>query len=451
MSDQFDSETGSGQPRSQRNGHTTNGANGNSHSKAQINGNAAQSGFDFWTAIDILVRRWHWMIIGGILGGAAFFVLGWLFLIKPKFTATVQLLRYETPATSDSLRGAPLSPETFSGLIASPDLLRRVGEKVNPPIPPEKLVKQMKIDPQPDSDIVKVYVAAAEPQQAVDLANLYAGETVAYTKQLQAKQAAEIANSYLKKQLSDMDRDIIELRQQFLGGPVSQEVSNKLAQVGGDVTALNRQLADNSRPSLLTMRLSEKLQSSLAELTDLTSKYTDMHPLVQQKRSQIETLKEEITASETNSSPLSATGLASIGPGGRRVYDPQMELIQSKLRSLEDARIGMANREREAELFAADPPGIVRVFAPANLKTTQTNHRRIKIGIVTIFGGLVGMGFSLGLILLSEVIDNRLRTSDDLKRVTKLPVLTTLGDLNRMHDGSKTQWHFERGQNFKAA
>ncbi len=442
MSDQFDSENGSGQPRSTRNGHSVHGANGNSHSRAQVNGSSTQSGFDFWTVVDVLVHRWHWMVIGGILGGAAFFVLGWLFLIKPKFTSTVQLLRYEAPAASDSLGGAPLSQETFSGLITSPDLLRRVGEKVNPPIPPEKLIKQMKIDPQPESDIVKVYVAATTPQQAVDLANLYADETVAYTKELQARQAAELANSYLKKQLADMDRDIIALRQQFLGGPVSQEVSNKLEQIGGDVSALNRQLAETTRPSLLTMRLSEKLQTSLAELTDLTSKYTDMHPLVQQKRSQIETLKEEITASETNSSPLSASGLASIGPGGRRVYDPQMELIQSRLRSLEDARIGMANREREAELFAEDPPGIVRVFAPANLKTTETNHRRIKIGIVTIFGGLVGMGFSLGLILLSEVIDNRLRTSDDLKRVTKLPVLTTLGDLNRMHDGMKTQWAF---------
>lgn len=445
MSDKSETDFNSAEPGAKRNGtphSTANGHQGHSGAThARTNGHAPAGGFDVWTVADILVHRWHWLIIGAILGCAGFFVLGWLVLIKPKFTATVQLLRYESPATSESLRGTPLSSETFAGLIASPDLLRRVGEKIDPPVPPERLAKQMKVDPQPESDLIKVLFAAGDPDQAVKLANFYAEQTVAYTKELQAKQAAEIANNYLQKQLAQMDNDIMALQDQFRGRMPGQ-VSNKLAQVSGEVNALNQNLSGNTRPSLLTMRLSEKLQTSLAELTDLTSKYTDMHPLVQQKRSQIETLQQQITSSATNSNPLSPTGLASIGPNGQPVYDPAMELIHAKLRSLEDARVGMATREREAELFAADPPGMVRVFAPANLKTVQSNHRRIKIGIVSIFGGLVGMGFSLGLILLTEVMDNRLRTADDLKRVTKLPVLTTLGDLNEMHDRSKTQWAF---------
>ncbi|MGN6643825.1 MAG: SLBB domain-containing protein, partial [Verrucomicrobiota bacterium] len=195
-------------------------------------------------------------------------------------------------------------------------------------------------------------------------------------------------------------------------------------------------------PSLLTMKLSEKLQSSLADLSELTSKYTDMHPLVQQKRAQIDSLKNQINSSATNTfGPLSATGLAALGTGPS-AYDPNLEIIQAKLRSLEDARITLANREREAELFANNPPGIVRVFAPATLKTVQSNHRRLKIGLVSIFGGILGMGFSLGLILLTEAMDNRLKSTDDLKRVTRLPVLTTLGDLNEMEEQSRTQWAF---------
>ncbi|MBC8096158.1 MAG: SLBB domain-containing protein, partial [Akkermansiaceae bacterium] len=439
MSEHFESEPNSAEAGAKKNGASRNGHNGASH--ARTSGSAASGGFDAWTVVDILARRWHWLIIGGILGGAAFFTLGWMFLIKPKFTATVQLLRYDTPATSEALRGTPLSSETFAGLIASPDLLRRIGDKIDPPIPPEKLVKQMKVDPQPESDLIKVFFAAANPTQAVTLANIYAQETVAYTKELQARQAAEVANNYLKKQLAEMDQDITTLHDEFRGRPMSSQVSNKLAQVSGELNALNQNLAGNTRPSVLTLRLSEKLQTSLAELTDLTSKFTDAHPLVQQKRSQIESLQAQITTSASNVDPLSATGLANIGSTGR-AYDPAMELIQSKLRSLEDARIGMANRQREAEMFANDPPGVVRIFAPANLKTVQSNHRRIKTGMVTIFGGLIGMGLSLGLILLTEVMDKRLRTADDLKRVTKLPVLTTLGDLNQMHDGSRTQWAF---------
>ncbi|MGN6554262.1 MAG: SLBB domain-containing protein, partial [Verrucomicrobiota bacterium] len=357
-------------------------------------------------------------------------------------TATVQLLRYETPATGENLQGTPLSSETFAGLIAAPDLLRRVGEQVDPPIPPEKLIKQMKIDPQSESDIVKIYFAASDPMQAVNLANRYAEESVAYTKNLQARQAAEIANNYLKKQVAEMDQDITALHEQFRALPMAGQLTNKLAQISGDLNTLNQNLSSPSRPSLLTMKLSEKLQSSLADLSELTSKYTDMHPLVQQKRAQIDSLKNQINSSATNTfGPLSATGLAALGTGPS-AYDPNLEIIQAKLRSLEDARITLANREREAELFANNPPGIVRVFAPATLKTVQSNHRRLKIGLVSIFGGILGMGFSLGLILLTEAMDNRLKSTDDLKRVTRLPVLTTLGDLNEMEEQSRTQWAF---------
>jgi len=186
----------------------------NGNSSSQQNGHAS-SLLDGWTVLDMMAQRWHWLVVGVILGGAAMFVLGWLVAIKPKFTATVQLLRYETPATGDSLKGTPISPETFASLIVSPDLLRNIGERSDPPIPPEKLIKQIKVDPQPDSDIVKVYFAASDPQQAVTLANLYSEDVVEFTRDLQARQAAQVASNYLQKQVLEMDHDITALRNSF--------------------------------------------------------------------------------------------------------------------------------------------------------------------------------------------------------------------------------------------
>ncbi|HYG24099.1 MAG TPA: polysaccharide biosynthesis/export family protein [Verrucomicrobiae bacterium] len=438
MNEGFETDAGR---NTSHNGNTAPG-NARTNGHAHRNGQAVQGGFDVWTVADILTHRWHWLVIGGILGAAAFFALGWVYLIKPKFTATVQLLRYEPPGGSDAITGSALSTETFASLIASPDLLREVGAALQPPIPPERLVKQMKIDPQPDSDLVKVLVAAGDPASAVKIANLYAERTVAYTKDLQSKKAAELANNYLKQQVLEMDKDIGALQNEFKGSAMPAPISNKLEEVSGNLNALNANLALTSRPSLLTLRLSEKLQTSLAELSELTSKYTDLHPAVVQKRDQINLLQEQIKSSAQNTDPLSPTGLASIGPGGQNAYDPNRDLIHGKLRALEDARIGLANRQREAELYASNPPGMVRVFAPANLKTVQSNHRRLKTGIVTIFGGCMGMALSLGLILLTEAFDRRLRTADDLKRVTKLPVLTTLGDLNSMAEKDRTQWAF---------
>lgn len=415
--------------------------------RVELNGHAPAAAIGFWTIADLVARRWHWLVIGGILGFAGIFELTWLYL-PPKFTALTQLLRYETPAQSDFLKTTPLSSETFAGLIASPDVLRRVAARMARPLPPEVLVKSLKVDADDDSDIVKVYWSARDPRDAVELANLYSGEVVSFTKELQSRQAGEVADDYLKKQVAAMDQDILALHDQFRGLPVSDPLTNKLAQVGNDLNALGQHLSEAPRVSMLTVKLTEKLQTSLAELSDLTLRYTDAHPLVEQKRAQIAALKEQISQASTNAGvgsglPVNGLGRAYfLGPDGKPMLDPDYEVILAKLHALEDARVRIADRQREAELYANDPPGAVRVVAPANLKTIRSNHRRIKIGLASMFGGCLGVGCSLGLMLLVEVFERRLKTVDDVQRVTRLPVLTTLGDLNRMPGGSRAQWAF---------
>src|SRR5262249_31201534 len=95
---------------------------------------AAPKPFDFWIALDILSQRWYWLVLGSILCAIGFFYLG-AKVVKPKFTASAQLLRSETP---EFFKASQLTPETFAGLIKSPELLRRVGQQSNPPLPAEK-------------------------------------------------------------------------------------------------------------------------------------------------------------------------------------------------------------------------------------------------------------------------------------------------------------------------
>src|SRR5215510_11292036 len=111
--------------------------------------------FDGWVVANVLARRWVWLMFGGLLGALGFFYLA-VNYVQPKFTASAQLLRFDTSAGGNDLFKTPLSAETFSGLIRSPDLLKRVGEQAAPPLPPEKLFKCIKVDPEPDSDMVKV-------------------------------------------------------------------------------------------------------------------------------------------------------------------------------------------------------------------------------------------------------------------------------------------------------
>src|SRR5437879_4716945 len=136
--------------------------NGYAVARPATNGHAPKTRLDAWSVFDLLARRWYWMVLGSAVCAGAFFLLGDS-LVKEKFTANAQLLRYEAPGLTEGMKPPPLTADTFAALIRSPELLRTVGDQAVPPIPPAQLVRYIKIDPAPDSDIVKVALASRNP------------------------------------------------------------------------------------------------------------------------------------------------------------------------------------------------------------------------------------------------------------------------------------------------
>src|SRR5215469_2147003 len=237
MNEDFEENAGQSASRDEENfasGSRGPGVSVNGNPGRYVNGHSRprRKTLDFWTVADIFARRWHWLVVGGIFAAGGFFMFGWLH-IQPRFIATAELLRYETPGTSDFLKTTPLTQETFAELITTPELLRRAGAKAQPPLSADDLNKRLKVDPQVESDFVKVYLSASTAEEAVQLANDYANEVTRYTSELQATQAAQVADTYLKEEVQQMDNDVAELRSQFSGMPEeASQASNKLAQVG---------------------------------------------------------------------------------------------------------------------------------------------------------------------------------------------------------------------------
>jgi protein involved in polysaccharide export with SLBB domain/capsular polysaccharide biosynthesis protein len=422
MNEDFDQNGSSSAPRGDGNDASHNGTasatlNGNGYSRRRKN-------FDIWSAAEILAHRWHWPIVCGILAGGAFFTLGW-FYVQPKFTAVAELLRYETPGTSDFLKTQPLTQQTFSEVLAAPELKKRAGENSKPPLSQDEISKRLRIDPIDESDIVRVYLTASTPQEAVDLANIYGEQATNYTSQMQAKQAGELANMYLRQQVEQMDTNITELAAQFRGMPQALQGTNKQSS------------AFSGESAFLVQKLKENLQAAQVELMGDLDKFQEIHPTVIAARKKVETLKKEIAEASG-----AGTGAASVITPGGDVVQPDVEVIKARLRSLEEARVNLEQHQNEAALYAANPPGVIKLFAPAELKTVKSGHRKIKIGALTIFGGGVGMAFGLLLVCLIEITDRRVRTPEDIRRVTKLPLLTTLGELEDMDEEAKTQWAF---------
>jgi capsular polysaccharide biosynthesis protein len=416
--------------------------NGSSNGSSSSNGHSPLPKIDFWLVLDMLRQSWYWILLGGAVCAGVFFFLGSQ-VVKPKFIASGQLQRFESPGMSEFLKTAPVTAETFVSLIRSPDLFREVGVKAQPSISSEGLSKSIRIDPEPDSDMVKILLSAPDARRAVDLLNLYANEAVEYTKELQRAQFGKLANDYLKQQVEQMDKDINALDQQFRGLPEAGLVTGKLAEIGGGISALSTNLGASRPSSVVVAKQRERLEAAFGELSDLLVKYTEMHPLVQEKEALIKSLQSQVAAYSTNTSPTVGATAAAATPAVRSGgSDPNRDILSRKLLTREEGRLQLVKQLREAEWFAENPPGMVRVHAPANLATTKSNMRKLKILFLGAFGGMFGLAASMSLVLIAEFTSNRLRTTEDVKRVAGLPVLTGLGNLNQMDLADRSHWAF---------
>lgn len=403
---------------------------------------SANSGIEAWDVIDLLVRHWRLLaftslLCAGLAGFAGKKVFG------PKYTASAQLIRYTTPGADDFFNSTEtMTPDTFAGLLRSPELLRTTAQKLDPPVAPDKLGKSLKIDPDPESDMITVSLAAPTAGGAVDALNLYLNDAVDYTRSLQATQATLVAHAYLKKQVEQMDGDIGSLDNEFRSMAAPAVITNKLGQIKSQLNDLSRDVDAGAAGAALIPAEKARLNQAEGELAGLLGMYTELHPLVQQKESEISALQNKIAQQSTNAPPAVVASAAATGNTLPTATTAELDTIRTKLVALEDGRVQMLNRERQAELYAATPPGMARVFAPATLKSVRRSLRGVKIGVAAVLGWVFGLGGGLFLTTFGELFDARLKTTGDLRRVAKLPVLTSLPDLDNMDAQERSQWAF---------
>ena len=117
-------------------------------------------------------------------------------------------------------------------------------------------------------------------------------------------------------------------------------------------------------------------------------------------------------------------------------------LIRSKLDALTKSRAILAGRQDEAHQYQQNSDGYYRVFQPATLQDINGRARWIKMLMIALGAGLLGMLAAAAVIVIVEATDDRLKTAADVKRVTGLPVLASLGDLNQMTPAEKETWAF---------
>ncbi len=355
---------------------------------------------------EAVLRRWYWLLLAGLFVGASVYVVTHHFW-RDSYTASVQLMRFENLNSTEFYKPRQLTDHTFASLLKAPELIQRISEKAQPRTTPYGLSARVTVSPGKESDIVTIMVDGKNLQETVQLANLYANEAEKYTREIQQKEASE-ANEKLKAQLSLTDAELATNAQALNSLPSS---AVKAARPSG----------------------TDKLQMAYDDLVVLQTKYTDVHPLVIQKLREIERLKVQGESQK----------VTPVQPGAKpRVGEKNSEIIASEAQGLANTRVTLAARQREAQMFTTNAPGYCNLFAPATDRDVSVKKSQPKVIFMTVIGGLAGFMGALVIVLLAALMDSRLKGSRDVERVTDLPILATLGNLNDMSPSEQRSWAF---------
>jgi protein involved in polysaccharide export with SLBB domain/capsular polysaccharide biosynthesis protein len=385
--------------------------------------------FDVWAVFDFWLRRWRWLAGWTVVlafAGAGVARLVW----SRSYTATAQLIHYEPSAIDDTFHPRDLATPSLILMLQSPGLLEQVGAQLQPPVAAKDLAERLQITLDRNNDVATVTATGASRDEAIDLARRFCAAAIAYTQAMQRTEATE-AGETVRLQLAQVESEIAAA---LATVPVSSRVT---------VAALAEA---PEGPGLAARDLATRIQVARDQLDDLLVRYTDAHPLVREQRAQLTALEEiQRRSAATDSHPPAGARPAAgpeISPAFYGHITPEEIALGERFRTLEGNRAMLRSRQEAIQPFRDNPPGYFRVLLSVAADPTLRHDHRLEILLCGCLGAFFGLIGSAGQVLLGEFLDNRLKTRADVRRVTALPLLATLGDLRGLSPAERDQWAF---------
>jgi protein involved in polysaccharide export with SLBB domain/capsular polysaccharide biosynthesis protein len=386
--------------------------------------------FDAWAVFDIWARRWRWVAAWTVVMAiAGAFVARTIW--SRSFASTAQLIRYEPSSVDDSYRPRALAAPSLVVMLQAPGLLEEVGAHLQPPVSAKELAEHLEITLDRNNDVVTVTATGRSRDETVDTVNRFCAAAIAYTQTIQRLEATE-AGDNLNRQLAEVENEIAATRRAI---PAAGAAAVAALESGPETAAE------------VKSDLPQRIQAAREQLEDLLTRYTDAHPLVREQRARLAALEEDQrqAASSASNGPAAGSRAAhplATAPLFYNRITPEEVAMGERLRPLEANRALLIERQRAIQPFRENPPGYFRVLLSAAANPTQMLRYRLEIVLFAGLGALLGFFGSAAQILLGEFLDNRIKTRSDVRRVTGLPLIATLGNLKRMAPASQEQWAF---------
>jgi chain length determinant protein EpsF len=328
----------------------------------------------------------------------------------------------------------------------------------------ELLQKKVDVVPSRESSVLNITFKASDPQFAAAVANAFAEEYMRINVQLKVepmKKATTYFNSQLKllrdnveaaqaklskyqqehgivsvdnrldvesMRLNDLSAQLVQAQAQSMEANSRQSVARGMGSTSPDVTA---------SPVVQNLRVNLAQQES--KLAELGQRLGRNHPQYQSASAEVARLRaglNEQTALVTSSVSNNANVFAqreaalrtALGEQKAKVLQlnrqrDEMNVLNKDVESAQRAFDQAAQRVSQTRIEGGSDQSDVSVLNPAVAPTEPAGPRVL---LNTVLSLLLGSMLGIGIAMLSEMFDRRVRSAADLAEVAHIPVLATI-------------------------
>ncbi len=348
-----------------------------------------------------ILKRWAWLLILGLILGAAGGYGGSLYQTAVYQTST-RVLVMSAPQQSSSdltyLNEQQLT-QTYMQLLTTTPILGGTSERLGYSVS----AKQIKVQQSQGTQIIEIAVEDTDPQQAVDIANTLVTILLEESEKLQAGRYATMEES-LQAQITQMESQIASLQSQ-VEKVSTQSVQDQLNDVEAQMVPLQDEVSTIQQElATLNPAYTQEQKKRVAELETQLAKIQPLLDLYQQIYSNLVVLGTPNEGGNNTRLTQSQTTLA--------LYQ---QIYVNLLSSMESVRLARLQNtptivQIEAAIFPNEP------IRPRPL----TN---------TMLAGAVGLMLAAGIVFLIEYLDNTLKNPEDILRYLDLPVIGYIAEM----------------------
>jgi capsular polysaccharide biosynthesis protein len=427
-----------------------------------------EKGIDLREILNVLKKRCKLIIVMTILCGSAAGLVSY-FILPPVYQAETLLMVTQatdkvqaattTASTDDNnldnlnnvSRLPVLTMNTYLGQLKSEDLMNRIIKKLHLNCSVGSLAGMINAQVLQDSNLIQIDVTNTNPVLASRIANTLSDEYLRImTEKNEEQMSRSVAFLEEQKKLNDKELNKAEEKlQQFMtqtgGVAVLQAKSTKMSedsvtansnlkntrveiqQLNSSVNAINQELAstpeyvsvdqlDGSTGNIIKTQqvnpvyatLSQQLAEKKAALAEKQGQYSALNAQVKRLNVQVRQLNTELAQQAD--------------PASKQL---EQDKLQSEVDRLKKTSETLAQKGTETRISKSIDLGntSVQVVSTASIPTVPVKPNKILNICIALVLGLATFTF---LAFLLEYLDNTIKTSEDITRELKLPVLAMI-------------------------